>query len=79
MKLTKVILAVFLTISASVVFLPGSSNEAKAAMSYECWNHPNGKPDKMLKVSANNNADAVALAIEKFKANGWSTVGVTCK
>jgi hypothetical protein len=79
MKLTKVVPAVFLCASAGVAFLPGHSNEAWAAMYYECWNHPNGKPDKMLKVSADNKADAVALAIERFRANGWSTAGVTCK
>jgi hypothetical protein len=79
MKLTKVVLAVFLFIGAGVVFLPGGANEAQAKMSYECWTHPNGKADKMVHVSADNNAEAVSLAIEKFRSIGVSPVGVTCK
>jgi hypothetical protein len=48
-------------------------------MSYECWTHPNGKPDKMVHVLADNRSDAVALAIEKFKSLDIKPIGVTCK
>ncbi|GHT96278.1 hypothetical protein FACS1894116_13130 [Betaproteobacteria bacterium] len=78
MKLAKVVLSVFLFIGAGVAFLPGSSNEALASMSYECWTYPNGHPDKMVKVSADNNPEAVRLAIEKFRSIGVSPVGVKC-
>jgi hypothetical protein len=40
------------------------------ANSYECWAYKNGKPDKMLKVSANNKEEAIILALEKFKGIG---------
>jgi hypothetical protein len=52
---------------------------ASAAMSYECWNHPDGKPKQMVKVSANSSSEAVDLAIQKFEALGVSTAGISCK
>jgi hypothetical protein len=48
-------------------------------MSYECWTYPNGHPDKMVHVTADNNAQAVALAIEKFESIGVKPIGVKCK
>jgi hypothetical protein len=72
-------LALALFAVLGVGFLPTAANEAHATMSYECWTHPGGKPDKMVHVSADNNSQAVALAIEKFKAIGVNPVGVTCK
>jgi len=39
-------------------------------MTYECWAYKNGKPDKMVKVSADNKDQAIAKAWDKFKKIG---------
>jgi hypothetical protein len=79
MKSAKLFLGLFLIAGLVAGFLPHGGNEALASMSYECWTHPGGKPGKMVHVSANSNAEAVALAIEKFKSIDVAPVGVTCK
>ena len=71
--------AAALLLGAGLAFTPGGSNEAHAAMSYECWTHPNGKPDKMAHVVADNKAEAVRLAIEKFRSLDVKPIAVTCK
>jgi hypothetical protein len=48
-------------------------------MSYECWAYKDGKPYKMVYVSANNKAEAEQLAWEKFRNLGISPERVTCK
>lgn len=35
-------------------------------MKYECWAYKNGKPFKMINVTANNRNEAEILAIQKF-------------
>lgn len=44
-----------------------AAGAAFAAMKYECYSYRNGKPHKMVHVVADNNAQAVELACEKFK------------
>lgn len=63
----------------TVAFLViGFSQVAMATMSYQCWNYPDGHPDKMVYVTANSNDEAVQLAVEKFKRLGAKGV-VKCK
>lgn len=49
------------------------------AMSYECWAYKDGKPYKMVKVSASTQEEAIALAWEKFQSLGVSPEKVTAK
>ncbi len=49
------------------------------SMSYECWAYKNGKPYKMVHVSANNKSEAEALAWEKFRSLGIEPESVNCK
>lgn len=49
------------------------------SMSYECWAYKNGKPDKMVKVVANNKQEAEQLAYDKFAALGINPDYVNCK
>jgi hypothetical protein len=48
-------------------------------MKYECWAYKNGKPDKMVYVSAPSNAEAEVLAWEKFRSLGINPDYVKCK
>lgn len=48
-------------------------------MTYECWAYKNGKPSKMVKVSANNKAQAVSKAWDKFKEIGINPDSVNVK
>jgi len=48
-------------------------------MKYECWAYKNGKPDKMVYVSAENRDDAEVLAWEKFRNLGITPDYVKCK
>lgn len=48
-------------------------------MSYECWAYKNGKPDKMVKVVANNKDEAERLAWQTFDKLGIKPDYVTCK
>lgn len=52
---------------------------AQAGMKYECWTYKGGSPDKMTYVVADNNAQAVQLAIAKFRGMGVAPSNVTCK
>jgi hypothetical protein len=79
MKSAKPILALLLIAGTAASFLPGGGNEALAVTSYECWTHPNGKPDKMVHVLADNRSQAVTLAIEKFRSLDIKPISVTCK
>ncbi len=49
------------------------------AMSYECWAYKNGKPYKMIRVSANSKSEAEMLAWEKFRSMGIEPESVNCK
>jgi len=48
-------------------------------MTYECWAYKNGKPDKMVKVSASSRDEAIALAWQKFRSLGIEPESVTVK
>ena len=48
-------------------------------MKYECWSYKNGKPDKMVYVSASNREEAIALAWQKFRSLGIEPEHVTVK
>ena len=48
-------------------------------MSYECWSYKNGKPDKMIHVTASNKEEAEALAWEKFRSLGIEPDYINCK
>lgn len=65
-------------LAAAMLALAGSGASA-ASLSYECWTYKGGKPDKYTKVTAANNADAVAKAVEKFRKLGVSSPSVKCK
>ena len=47
--------------------------------SYECWAYINGKPEKTVHVTADNKAEAEALAWEKFDKLGIRPDYVKCK
>jgi len=49
------------------------------ARSYECWAYKNGKPDKMIKVDANNKDEALSKAWEKFRNIGVNPDSVNVK
>jgi len=49
------------------------------ARTYECWAYKNGKPDKMVKVSANDKDEAAMLAWEKFRTIGINPDSVNVK
>lgn len=48
-------------------------------MSYECWAYKNGKPDKMVHVTAENKSEAEMLAWVKFRELGIQPDSVKCK
>ena len=78
-KLVSSLFAAAPLLGAGLAFTPGGSNEAYAVMSYECWTHPGGKPDKMVHVLADSKAEAVELAIKKFRSLDVKPIAVTCK
>ena len=47
--------------------------------SYECWAYKNGKPDKMVKVTADDKEEATMLAWEKFRKIGVNPDSVNVK
>ena len=67
----------------TLVFLLHFSGIAHAVSAsdsfYECWTHPDGKPDKVARVWANSTDKAVAKAIEEFKLMDIKPIGVNCK
>lgn len=67
------------SVFALIAFGLLASTSAQAGMSYECWTHKGGSPDKMTHVTANNKGEAVQLAIAKFKGMGVTPSEVTCK
>lgn len=48
-------------------------------MSYECWAYINGKPEKMVNVTANNKEEAETKAWEKFNNLGINPDYINCK
>lgn len=48
-------------------------------MSYECWAYKNGKPHKMVHVTASNKSEAEQLAWAKFRSIGIEPESVNCK
>ena len=65
------------SITALLVLL--AAGAAFAAMKYECYSYRNGKPDKMVHVTADNNNQAVELACERFKKLNIVYDYVQCK
>lgn len=57
----------------------GALSNAQAGMKYECWTYLGGKPDKMVKVVADNKNDAVTLATAKFRDLGRKFDYIQCK
>ena len=58
----------------------GSAHALRASDSfYECWTHPDGKPDKVARVWADGTDRAVAKAIEEFRLMDIKPIGVNCK
>jgi len=49
------------------------------SMTYECWAYKNGKPYKMVKVSASNRDEAEIFAWGKFINLGIEPESVKCK
>ena len=49
------------------------------SMSYECWGYKDGKPWKMVKVSASSKSEAEQKAWQKFQSMGLSPDSVNCK
>jgi hypothetical protein len=49
------------------------------SMSYECWAYKNGKPWKMVHVTANSINEAESLAWSKFRAMGIEPETVNIK
>ncbi len=48
------------------------------AMKYTCWAYKNGKPNKMVYVTANNRDEAVRMAWDKFRSLGIEPDSVNC-
>lgn len=48
------------------------------AMTYECWAYKDGKPWKMVNVSASNKSEAESLAWEKFRRLGIEPSYIVC-
>lgn len=49
------------------------------SMSYECWAYKDGKPWKMVKVTASSKSEAESIAWGKFSNLGIDPEYVTCK
>ncbi len=49
------------------------------SMSYECWAYVNGKPHKMVHVTANSKSEAEQLAAQKFQYLGVNYDYINCK
>ena len=74
MKKTSFLTLVFL------LFFSGIAHAVRASDSfYECWTHPDGKPDKVARVWAKSTDKAVAKAIEEFRLMDIKPIGVNCK
>lgn len=69
-------LSVALAVAGTMFFFNASS---VAGMSYECWTYVNGSPDKMIKVVAENKADAEAQAPARFRDLGVRWDYIQCK
>lgn len=68
-----------IVLSISTIAIFAFNSAAMASMSYECWTHPGGHPDKMVHVSANSKSEAESLAIDKFINIGVKPEAVSCK
>jgi len=53
-------------------FVPGKTP-------YVCWTHPHGSPDKVAKVWAKSEDEAVVRANEDFRLMDIKPIGVQCK
>lgn len=49
------------------------------SMSYECWAYKDGKPFKMVYVTASSKSEAESLAWQKFRNLGIEPESVNCK
>ena len=74
MKNTLFLTLVFLLLFSGIAHAVSASDSF-----YECWTHPDGKPDKIAKVWANSTDKAVAKAIERFRLMDIKPIGVNCK
>jgi len=69
----------FLTLVFLLLF-SGIAHALKVSDSfYECWTHPDGKPDKVARVWAGSTDQAVEKAKEDFRLMDIKPVGVSCK
>ena len=69
----------FLTLAFLLLFSE-IAHAVKASDSfYECWTHPDGKPDKVARVWADSTDKAVAKAIEHLRLMDIKPIGVNCK
>jgi hypothetical protein len=63
-----------------VLLFSGIAHAVNASDSfYECWTHPDGKPDKVARVWASSTGQAVAKAVDAFKLMDIKPIGVNCK
>jgi hypothetical protein len=63
-----------------VLLFSGIAHAVSASDSfYECWTHPDGKPDKVARVWAKSTDRAVAKATEEFRLMDIKPIGVNCK
>ena len=72
--LTFFLILVFLLLFSGIAYAVSASDSF-----YECWTHPDGKPDKVARVWASGTDNAVAKAIEEFKLMDIKPIGVNCK
>ena len=74
MKNTSVLTLGFLLLFSGIAHAVSASDSF-----YECWTHPDGKPDKVARVWANSTGKAVAKAMDAFRLMDIKPVGVNCK
>jgi len=48
------------------------------SMKYECWSYKDGKPFKLVYVTANSKSEAEQIAWQKFRDMGISPEKVNC-
>jgi hypothetical protein len=71
--------ASFLTLVFVLLFSGIAHAVSDSDKFYECWTHPDGKPDKVARVWASSKDKAVAKAIDAFKLMDIKPIGVNCK
>ena len=69
----------FLTLVFLLLFTRGAHAVSVSDSFYECWTHPDGKPDKVARVWASSTDKAISKAIEQFRLMDIKPIGVNCK